>query len=108
MLNILTISCYNEKRDEVGNDRCQQESQGILMSSKEPQQPAQLEPFLTDESIVVQPDLFHVVPLIVAEPPDTQGALFPPLIRTHPLTEQSSLSACALPYQQELGFRRKS
>lgn len=78
------------------------------MSSKEPQQPAQPEPFLTDESIVVQPDLFHGVPLIVAEPPDTQGALFPPLIRTHPLTEQSSLSACALPYQQELGLRGKS
>lgn len=78
------------------------------MSSKDPQQPAQPEPFLTDESVVVQPNLFNGVPLVIAEPPDPQETPFPPLVRTRPLTDQSSLAACALPYQQELGLRGKS
>lgn len=78
------------------------------MSSKDTQQPDQPESFLTDESIVVQPDLFSGVPLVITEPPDPRETPFPPLVRTRPLNEQSSLLACALPYQQELELRGKS
>jgi integrase/recombinase XerD len=72
------------------------------------QRPIQPEPLLTDESIVVQPDLFSGTPLVIAEPPDPRETPFPPLVRTNPLTELSSLAACALPYQQELELRGKS
>lgn len=76
--------------------------------SKDTRQAAQSEPILTEESTVIQPDLFSGTPLVVAEPPDPRATPFPPLVRTNPLTEQSSLLACALPYQQELELRGKS
>ncbi len=75
---------------------------------KDIQQPGQPEPLLTDESIVTQPDLFSGTPLVIAEPPNPRETPFPPLVRTRPLTDQSSLAACALPYQQELELRGKS
>jgi integrase/recombinase XerD len=76
--------------------------------SKDIQQPIQPEPLLTQESTVIQQDLFNGAPLVIREPPDPQTTPFPPLVRTHPLTDQSSLVACALPYQQELELRGKS
>jgi len=76
--------------------------------SKDIRQPAQPEPLLTEESTVVQQNLFNGAPLVVAEPPDPRTTPFPPLVRTRPLTEQSSIAACALPYQQELELRGKS
>src|SRR5258708_5222922 len=60
--------------------------------SKDTQQPTQPEPLLTEESTVVQRDLFIAAPLV----------------RTRTLTDQSSIGACALPYQQELELRGKS
>ena len=76
--------------------------------SKNRQQPDQPEPLLTDESTVVQANLFNGAPLLVVEPPDPRETPFPPLVRARPLTDQSSLGACALPYQQELELRGKS
>jgi integrase/recombinase XerD len=76
--------------------------------SKDIQQSTQQEPFVTDESTVVQQDLFGNAPLILAQPPDPRETPFPPLVRTHPLTARSSLASCALPYQQELELRGKS
>ena len=68
----------------------------------------QSEPFLTDESTVSQPDLFTGASTVIAEPPDPRAVPYPPLVRTHPLTDQSSISACFIPYQQELQLRGKS
>ncbi len=68
----------------------------------------QPEPFLTDESTVSQPDLFTGASTVIAEPPDPRSVPYPPLVRTHPLTDQSSISACFIPYQQELQLRGKS
>ncbi len=68
----------------------------------------QPEPILTEESTVLQPGLFTGTPTVIAEPPDPRATPFPPLVRTNPLTDQSSLAACALPYQQELKLRGKS
>ncbi|HET8843039.1 MAG TPA: tyrosine-type recombinase/integrase [Ktedonobacteraceae bacterium] len=76
--------------------------------SKDTQQSTPSEPILTEESIVIQPDLFSGAPLVITEPPDPHAAPFPPLVRTNPLTDQSSLSSCGLPYQQELELRGKS
>ncbi|HEU5380207.1 MAG TPA: tyrosine-type recombinase/integrase [Ktedonobacteraceae bacterium] len=76
--------------------------------SKDTQPPIQPEPLTTDESTVLQPTLFSGAPLVVVEPPDPRETPFPPLVRVNPLTEQSSLAACALPYQQELELRGKS
>jgi site-specific recombinase XerD len=76
--------------------------------SKDTQPSSQSEPFLTSESTIMQSDLFSNTPLIVAEPPDPRETPFPPLVRTNPLTDQSSLGACALPYEQELTLRGKS
>lgn len=75
---------------------------------KDMQQTAQPEPVLTDESTVLQPNLFNGTPTVIAEPPDPLATPFPPLVRTHPLTDQSSLSACFIPYQQDLKLRGKS
>lgn len=66
------------------------------------------EPVLTDESTVLQPDLFTGAQVVISEPADASDAAFPPLVRTNPLTEQSSLSACFIPYQQDLRLRGKS
>src|SRR6266568_6668344 len=68
----------------------------------------QSEPIVTGDSTVLQPGLFTGAPTVIAEPPDPTTTPFPPLVRTHPLTDQSSLAACALPYQQELKLRGKS
>lgn len=63
---------------------------------------------VTEESTILQNNLFSDAPTIIAEPPDPSETPFPPLVRTNPLTDQSSLAACALPYQQELMLRGKS
>ena len=75
---------------------------------KDDQQQSQSEPMLTEESTVLQPDLFSGSPLIITEPVDPTETAFPPLVRTKPLTEQSSLTACFIPYQQDLRLRGKS
>ena len=69
---------------------------------------AQPEPFLTDDSTVSQPDLFTGASTVIVEPLDPRAVPYPPLVRTHPLTDQSSISACFIPYQQELQLRGKS
>lgn len=76
--------------------------------SKDTQQSTQKEPLLTDESTVVQQDLFGGSPVILTEPPDPREKPFPPLVRVQPLTDRSSIASCALPYQQELELRGKS
>lgn len=76
--------------------------------SKDIQQSAQQEPVVTDESTIVQRDLFGNAPLILVQPADPHATPFPPLVRTDPLTARSSLASCALPYQQELELRGKS
>src|SRR6266852_1956736 len=63
---------------------------------------------VTDDSTVLQSNLFSDAQTIITEPPDPLEKPFPPLVRTNPLTEQSSLAACAIPYQQELMLRGKS
>jgi site-specific recombinase XerD len=65
------------------------------------------EPALTDDTTVLQSSLFGA-PAVIAEPQDPLEKPYPPLIRTNPLTDQSSLAACALPYRQELMLRGKS
>jgi site-specific recombinase XerD len=72
------------------------------------QHSSQAEPLFTEDSTVLQPDLFATTATVVSEPSDPQATPFPPFIRTHPLTDQSSLAACVLPYQQELQLRGKS
>jgi len=64
----------------------------------------------TEDSTVLQDNLFGGS-IVVAEPPETPNPRetpYPPVIRTNPLTDQSSLSACAIPYRQELMLRGKS
>jgi site-specific recombinase XerD len=63
---------------------------------------------VTDDTTVLQSNLFMDAATVIAEPPDPLETPFPPLIRTNPLTDQSSLAACAIPYQQELLLRGKS
>jgi len=75
---------------------------------KDDQRQSQLEPMLTGESTVLQPDLFSGAPVVITEPVDPTETAFPPLVRTKPLTEQSSLTACFIPYQQDLRLRGKS
>ena len=75
---------------------------------KDDQQQPQPEPMLTDESTFLQPTLFTGAPTVITEPADASETAFPPLVRTNPLTEQSSLSACFIPYQQDLKLRGKS
>lgn len=67
----------------------------------------QPEPVFTDESTVLQETLFGA-PTVISEPADPLETPFPPLVRTNPLTDQSSLAACAIPYQQDLLLRGKS
>src|SRR5437667_5422835 len=75
---------------------------------KDTQQKNQPEPVLTDESTILQPDLFTGAPTVITEPPDPSQTPFPPLVRTNPLTDQSSLIACFIPYAQDLKLRGKS
>src|SRR5436853_7674455 len=74
---------------------------------KDAQQEKQPEPVVSEDSTVLQNSLFGA-PTVITEPPDPLEKPFPPLVRTHPLTDQSSLAACAIPYQQELMLRGKS
>ncbi len=67
----------------------------------------QQKPIVTDEGVVLQTS-FLGAPTVLVEPPDPSETPYPPLVRTNPLTDQSSLAACALPYQQELMLRGKS
>jgi site-specific recombinase XerD len=60
------------------------------------------------DSTILQSNLFNDAATVIAEPPDPLETPFPPLVRTNPLTDQSSLAACAIPYQQELMLRGKS
>ncbi|HEY0754454.1 MAG TPA: tyrosine-type recombinase/integrase [Ktedonobacteraceae bacterium] len=76
--------------------------------SKDTQQPIQQESLVSEGSIIVQQGLFSGEAQVISEPPDPQEVPFPPLVRSNPLTDQSSLVACALPYQQELELRGKS
>lgn len=69
---------------------------------------SQSDPMLTGDSIVLQPDLFSGTATVIIEPPDPQSTPFPPITRAQPLTDQSSLTACFLPYQQDLKLRGKS
>jgi integrase/recombinase XerD len=69
---------------------------------------SQPEPVVTGDSTVKQPDLFAGTATVIQEPPDPQTTPFPPIVRTNPLTDQSSLAACFVPYQQELQLRGKS
>src|SRR5438067_5022120 len=75
---------------------------------KDDQQQSQLMPMLTDESTVLQPDLFSNAPVVITEPVDPLDTAYPHLVRTNPLTDQSSLTACFIPYQQDLKLRGKS
>ncbi len=74
---------------------------------KDSEQGKQPEPVLTEDSTVLQSSLFGA-PTVIAEPPNPEEMPYPPLIRTNPLTDQSSLAACAIPYRQELMLRGKS
>ncbi len=75
---------------------------------KDDQQQSQLKPMVSDESTVLQPDLFSGAPVVIAEPVNPLETAYPPLVRTNPLTDQSSLTACFIPYQQDLRLRGKS
>ncbi|MDQ2906441.1 MAG: tyrosine-type recombinase/integrase [Chloroflexota bacterium] len=75
---------------------------------KEIQRNQPVEPILTEDSTVLQPGLFPGASTVIAEPADPSEVPFPPLVRTHPLTDQSSMAACTIPYQQELRLRGKS
>ena len=75
---------------------------------KDNQHKPHAEPMLTEESTVLQPNLFTGTPTVIAEPADPVETPFPPLIRTNPLTDQSSLTATFIPYQQDLKLRGKS
>jgi integrase/recombinase XerD len=65
-------------------------------------------PVVTSETTVLQTNLFTDATTVISEPPNPLETPFPPLVRTSPLTDQSSLAACAIPYQQELMLRGKS
>src|SRR5689334_6839167 len=75
---------------------------------KDDQQQSQLSPVVTGESTVLQSDLFSGAPVVITEPVDPLETAYPPLVRTNPLTDQSSLTACFIPYQQDLKLRGKS
>ena len=75
---------------------------------KQPAEEAPIGTIVTAETTVLQDNLFTGAATIIVEPPDPLETPFPPLVRTHPLTDQSSLAACAIPYQQELMLRGKS
>lgn len=76
-------------------------------AQKDAQQEKQPEPVMSEDSTVLQNSLFGT-PTVITEPPDPLEKPFPPLVRTNPLTDQSSLAACAIPYQQDLMLRGKS
>ncbi len=65
-------------------------------------------PLVSEDSTVLQENLFTGASTVISAPPDPLETPFPPLVRTRPLTDQSSLAACAIPYQQELMLSGKS
>lgn len=75
---------------------------------KDGQQQPEPEPVIPDESTVLQPDLFNGNSAVITEPANSLDTPYPPLVRTNPLTDQSSLAACFIPYKQELELRGKS
>ena len=78
-----------------------------IQQEQQTQQTRPPEPTRSEDSTILQSNLFGA-PTVIAEPPDPRETPFPPLVRTNPLTDQSSLAACAIPYQQELMLRGKS
>lgn len=74
---------------------------------KDVEKDKQFESIISDDSTILQASLFGI-PTVIAEPPDPAQTPYPPLVRTNPLTDQSSLAACVLPYRQELMLRGKS
>src|SRR5215813_4790491 len=74
---------------------------------KDVEQEKRSELILSEDRTVLQSSLFGTSTVIV-EPPDPVQTPYPPLVRTNPLTDQSSLAACVLPYRQELMLRGKS
>ncbi|QBD78507.1 hypothetical protein EPA93_21935 [Ktedonosporobacter rubrisoli] len=74
---------------------------------KDSQPESQPKPIVNEDSTVLQSNLFGAS-TVIKEPADPLEMPFPPLVRTNPLTEQSSLAACAIPYRQELMLRGKS
>src|SRR5260370_36445089 len=75
---------------------------------KDGQQNARPEPMLTDESTILQPNHFTGTSTVITEPADPSETAYPPLVRTNPLTDQSSLSACFIPYQHGFKVRSKT
>ncbi len=65
-------------------------------------------PVQADDATVVQSGLFNGEQTVIAGPPDPLATPFPPIVRTQPLTDQSSLAACFIPYQQALKLAGKS
>ena len=84
-----------------------QDMQKNIQQEHQIQQTKSSESTRSEDSTVLQSNLFGA-PTVIAEPPDPLETPFPPLVRTNPLTDQSSLAACAIPYQQELMLRGKS
>ncbi len=75
---------------------------------KEPEQEKPHEQIHADDNTtILQSNLFGAS-TVIAEPPNPVETPYPPIIRTNPLTDQSSLAACVLPYRQELMLRGKS
>ncbi len=74
---------------------------------KDVEQEKQPEPVLSEDNTVLQSSLFGAA-AVITQPPDPTETPYPPLVRTRPLTDQSSLAACVLPYRQELMLRGKS
>jgi integrase/recombinase XerD len=72
---------------------------------KDSQHEATVEPVLTEDSAVLQSHLFATV---AALPTNEEEMSSSPPARIHPLTDQSALATCVLPYRQELMLRGKS
>src|SRR5947208_7039454 len=97
---------------EARSKKCQPGKEPLMQKDtqykKEPVEAPLVSPLKTEDSTVLQSNLFNEAPTVIAEPPNPLETPFPPLVRTNPLTDQSSLAACAIPYQQELMLRGKS
>jgi integrase/recombinase XerD len=74
---------------------------------KDSKQETQPESILTEDVIILESSLFGA-PTVVAEARDASGERASPSVSAHPLTDQSGLAACAVPYRQELMLRGKS
>ena len=74
---------------------------------KDSKQETQPESILTEDVIILESSLFGA-PTVVAEARDASEETASPSVSAHPLTDQSSLAACAVPYRQELMLRGKS